>query len=791
MALVSAAMVMEVESKGLQRVGVMIAGEQATLHLDTRWVDALIVGDIVTVHNPTARMIEDEMHIYAMPNEDSFIFIQHSPHRGKVQMAEVFAGIAGWSRACEIYGEEVAFFVENDERTARMCAKQQRCEMLKPEVFIQRALEGRLPERAVVLGDVNDPAVWTALCLGNVGTILASPPCQPWSSRAKCTGLNSPDGQLLPAVGRWSGKTRMALLLVENVAGLPKHPDYSKTIKYIEGCGFQLALHGVFQIHKVMPVQRSRWLATFVHSRIQLQPNRMQLAQSISYNDRAFTEVCRSPSMSDADVMHVNMSNDERMRLNIPDDAMTMLGDYNLAPAWIQTEASSREPQHVLQARVIPSDSPVAGIMARYGGQHLLPLDLLRSKGLLTPLTVDACGVRYFSPWEFLSALGYDDRVVISSSLPHAWQMSGNGISVAHGWLLLHKTHTLLGGLSPFHPKGTVQEQVVQFQQEAIKMSCYVTMQEGDFWYLYRKDWEPPCKRIRIDQDISPTLPFCIKPEEVIATREWDRMPEFLWMNDPRTVAVQGKEYEGSLVTLLHEQKHWIMHVNVANHCSVADIFIKGMPHVKDHHLDVIWQDGTVVQWDQNILCDSDTILVFAPKAFRIICVEESLPKTIEVFVDTTWTAKTAIAYCAVNMGCNPDVLSLNNGPTMLRDQDFLCAYETVEWKLKFKARTPHYVDWSPCVAAITDEGMIPCTNSTKRWVARHPTKKTIRTIAVDDTMSVRTMVQTMFPDLHANTPWKVYANSLQIDPGVAASGKMWNCSGRASDLFKLHLCGG
>lgn len=764
---------MEVCSKGLTRVGVVIAGESATLHADSKWVDIMTVGDVITVHNPSARMIEDEMHIYAKTDEDSHIFIQHAQHRGKVQLAEVFAGIAGWSRACDIYGEDVAYFVEVDEMTARMCARQQRCDMMKPEVFIRRALEGQIPNKAVILGDVNDPRVWSALCLGNVGTIMASPPCQPWCSRGSCSGLNSPEGQLLPTVGRWSGKTRMALLLVENVAGLPKHPDYAKVVRYIEGCGFHMALHGVHHTHQVLPLQRARWLATFVHSRIQLRPNLVQLAQSISFRDRAFADVCRSPSMSDADAIHCNISDEERLMLQIPDDARVMLSDFSLAPEWIQTAATSRDPDHVLQARVIAEDSPIAGIMARYGGQHKLPINLLKDKGLLTPLFHDSHGIRYFSPWEFLSALGYDETVVISTNLSEAWQLSGNGISVAHGWILLHKTHTLLGGLSPFHPQGTVHQQVQRFQQDAIKLSLYETMQDGDFWYLYRKDWGPPCKRIRLDNDIPPTVPFALQPEEVITTKEWNQVPIFLWMNDPRTIAVRGECYEEGLVTVQHEQKHWLMHVNVGSQCVVANIFTKGLPHAQQHHFEMIWHEGSPVHWDQQIQCRHDTLLVFAPRAFLITCKEESMQHQLDMFVDTTWTAKTATAYCAVTLGCSPDVVSLSNGPTMLRDQDYLCAYETVEWTIKFKARTPHYVEWSPTVAAIHDEGMEPVGEGNRRWVARHPVKKTIRTVVADERTSLGVLVQAMFPDLHANTPWKVCSNGLVVDPCIAAN--LWD----------------
>lgn len=157
-------MVLEVETKGRQSVGVKVGLDDAILHCGEKWVDALVVGDIVTLLNPVVRVIEDETHLYTT-GEGSCIFIQHNPQRGKVQIAEVFAGIAGWSRACEVFGEEVNYFVEKDSMTAAMRAKQHKCEVVTPVEFIQRALNRQLMQKAVIIGDIEDPQVWVALVL--------------------------------------------------------------------------------------------------------------------------------------------------------------------------------------------------------------------------------------------------------------------------------------------------------------------------------------------------------------------------------------------------------------------------------------------------------------------------------------------------------------------------------------------------------------------------------------------------------------------------------------------------
>eukprot|EP00438_Fugacium_kawagutii_P026280 Skav208234 [mRNA] locus=scaffold2601:170648:175295:+ [translate_table: standard] len=696
MACVGATSVLEVVSKGITRCGVKILGSEATLHSGERWIKALTVGDVITLHNPTMRMLEQELHIYVDQAAGSHIFIQGGAHRGPLQSAEIFAGLAGWGRACETFNEEVAMFVEKDGVTAQACAQQHKCRVLSPEAYIDLALQNKAPEQVVIQGDVSDPCVWAAMCLRNVAKVYASPPCQPWCSRGSSTGLQSPDGQLFPLVGKWCGKTRMMVLLMENVS--------------------------------------------------------------------------KCPSMSDADVMHVNMTKDERDRLIIPQDAMEMLADSQLAPEWIKAAAASLEPDHILQARVLDSGCNVAGIMARYGSQHKLPISLLQEKGLLTPLTKDHQGVRYFSPWEFLSALGYHANTVISHDLEEAWQMSGNGISVAHSWLQIYKTHMMMGALSPFHPQKAPCEQIKQFQKDAIKLSQYVAYQDGPFWKLEHVDTEPMFKKARKQVEISPTIPMLCEEIDYVTTQEFHKMPDFLWMNDKRVTAVSGGQYGDLVVQLMHDQKHWIMNVNVNGPMRLSDVVLKGLPHADEQQFAAFWHEGNSIQWDQEVICRTDDVITFATQMFRHLCTEDSLQQTIVAFVDTTWTANTMLAYCAVKLGCNPDVLTLNTGPTLIQDQDYLMAYEVEEWTLKFRSKTPKYVEWSPVITSIADEGIFPIEEGQCRWVARHPTKKVIRTVVAEHDVSLRTLVQRLFPDLHANTPWKVHHCTHELDNNFAAN---------------------
>eukprot|EP00438_Fugacium_kawagutii_P012691 Skav222695 [mRNA] locus=scaffold402:113983:125798:+ [translate_table: standard] len=769
----SGPVVLEIVSKGTCRCSVKANGCLATLVAEEKWVNQLLVGDLVCLHNPKATWDDCEMIFHVDQGEGAHMLIRHCQRRGKVATAEIYAGLSGWDAACRIMGFEVDIFVEKDLMTAEMCAAQHACAVVSAKQFIDQFLREGTWQKCVICGDCQDPEVWSALGLANVGTIFASPPCPPWCSVGRSSGLCSSEGELLPATGKWAGKLGVALLLLENVAGLPKHPDFPTVIQEIERFGLKLKLHGTFSIHKIMPIRRDRWLATFVHSAVHTAEDKVQLAQSITYDNRSFLSVALSPSMNDADAVHVNMSDYERRQLVIPDDAKIMMSNIKYAPVWLKAKGVGGTPDQVFQARILSSDAQCTGVMASYGRQHKLPEDLLESSGLHTSTTQDQHGCRYFSPWEFVSLLGYGDQVTLSSDLQAAWQLGGNGLSVAHGWLQLHKTHLMLGEMSPFQPQGTAVEQIQRFQEGAIKLSNFCTVVDGKFWKLQALSCEHVDKKCR-HAEIPATIPIESHDESEVeipqGTMAWTSEPQFESVMDPRCVAVEGQGYADGMIVLMHEQKHWAMFVNCPRQSTVAAIVLQGLPHAVDPHFCAFTIEGDLVQWTSVIQCDKLKTLVFSPKHVPIMCREESLHIALQMVIDVTWTGKTAAAYGAVKLGCNPDVLSFSAKEVNVCDDDYLLAYETEEFGMKFKSCLPRYVEWSPVMTQVQDEGLKPVRSSQERWFARHPSKKVIRTVVADYDTDVVTLVQKLFPDLHGTSIWKVVDSQSDVPTDAFAN---------------------
>lgn len=722
---------------------------------------------------------KDGVVSFQMNQDLTKIYLCTSENRGNLNAVELFAGLGGWSEAASAMNMSPVLLIDSDENVAYATARKLGIGCMKSKEYVDKVLETGQVFRCVLHDDVNCPDTWVAIGLVNVSIVLGSPPCQPWSTAGAGHGLRCPDGQVCRSVLSQAVKLGVVLALIENVPGLPRHQDFRELISEIEKSGLKLVLHGVFDCARVLPVQRDRWLGTFVNENVPIEHARQFMANSIAFTDRAFEPVAKCPTISQADAEQVNMSETERRQLVVSEDLMNMMSMLEYAPQWLKNRLQkipNPSADQVLNARVVINCQQFIGFMAMYGKQHELPVEMLRCKGLQTMLFRDAKGIRYISPWEMIASMGYSKSTVMSSDISVSWRMAGNGLSVAHAWLQLHKTHVLLGPLSPFTPQGTQIQQVEAFQANAIKMSQWIPKINGHFWELEEIPNEPAAKKIKVvDQSMSVpptipgTVPFEIEEEDVVATSHFVHMPEFSQVNDPRGVAVFGNEYGGGMVTLQHCQNNWIMFVNTNNTDAVGKIICKALPHANENHFEKIMFDNCSVAWNQSINCKPVKVLSFCPVFAAVTCREESLKIALSLQADTTWTAKAAIAYSAAKIGCSPDALVLTSQQLPVKEDDYLFGYQTTEFQLKFKACLPGYVSWEPRSAEVADVGMAPVPCTMRRWFARHPTRKVTRTVCAKHNTSVVELVQQLFPDIHATTTW----NAFQGDDEIAGSAKV------------------
>lgn len=745
---------------GESALHVRMGDSTGTLHVEKEWMRHMVVGMDLTVSHFRVYWVENEF----MYSEGARIFMKAKQSRGEVTVAEMFSGLTGWS---SVINMNTSIAVEKDKDTALCCARKLNAPMLTADQYIWEILSGQTIPVVVLWDSATNPLTWVAAGLANVGMVVASPPCPPWSTAANAWGLDTEDGACFEQFLTWNAKLRMPIVTVENVPGIVKHCDFRPMINRIEKLGLKLMLTGCFSSKHVLPVNRERWLGTFVHSDIVVDTIRVQMANDVSFSNHSFKAVATSPSIDIVDVSHVHMTCMERQELAVPQQALVAMGTSAYAPQWLKDKTQSNDPQMLIQGRVVELDQQFRGFMAMYGSQHLLDDDLLRKKGLHTVIMQDEQGYRYFSPWEMLSAMGYTPDTILPDDITKAWRMCGNGIACAHVWLAIYKTHVMLGTESPFTPVNDVCDQVRDFQQNAIHLSEYCTQRDEGFWLLHpcvpdedddavfdvkRRKCASTCE----DTSIEPTAPFTI--DQVVGTRCFSSAPDFAQLDDPRAIAAAMINNVGVVVVLRHCEKHWMMVVNGSPGDSVANFIMKGLPHAKATSFRAFTMQGQPVDWNTVIGHTSVKVLEFTPVSMPVAVLVPKFEKII-VQTDTTWTIKTLVAYVACQLQCNPDAIAIQREQHVLKDEEYLGYYDKTEYKMTFKSCMPGYVSWDHKAVDVKDAGLVPTTPTCHRVVARHPMKKVVRACAYQENQSIAQVLQTLFPDLATSVTWTPFNN--------------------------------
>eukprot|EP00435_Cladocopium_sp_Y103_P054187 s604_g17.t1 len=442
----------------------------------------------------------------------------------------------------------------------------------------------------------------------------------------------------------------------------------------------------------------------------------------------------------------------------------------------------------ILRARAITKDLKVSGIMARYGSQHLLPIEHLKAKGLQTMLYDENGLLRFFSPWEFLSALGFPVAVVTSSDLAVAFQQSGNAISPVHAWLQICKTHTVLGHLSIFSDDFSPADMLRGIMDRRIKLSQCMPVKVGRFVSLqpYEETCEesPQSKRPRCHEgDSSAVAAFpCTVPFQIEGNNE----NEMVTIQEPKfvidTMEASAKHAfcKGGLMFFKHELSHWLMTIHGGVDEKLGNLIMRALPHARDEMFESFTWGKRMILWDDVVTCAPPATVSFRPCPFVITCMLED-GQVLKINGDVTWTMQTVSACVASRIRCNIDTLRFLFEGIPTKPCDFAAEFPTRTFEVKFQACTPGYASISQHEDLIADMGMIPAHDGVCRYVTKHPGRKTLRTACLPHSATVAEVIRKLLPDLACSVTWTVHENGTPFSPDDCANEKPcfeieWDC---------------
>eukprot|EP00438_Fugacium_kawagutii_P001363 Skav232155 [mRNA] locus=scaffold1040:417886:419997:- [translate_table: standard] len=625
-------------------------------------------------------------------------------------------------------GLRTALYVEADPVVAEACAKTHAIPMLSPQHALDMLQAGELPKSFVLNADAASNMSMFFIGIMQCDAWLASPPCQPWSKAGVLMGLASNDGVMFPRLIAMGALMKARFILAENVPGICEHPHYVQIKAYVAQVGWRCVLSSQDKVFPLLPIMRNRWLGMFVPCTQYCNPHDIERASSFKIPD-SIPGIGTHTSVGCTGSVQYNLESWEKEQALPSDDALQLMSVYNLLPSNIRTKVLPTTPHsEILKLRVRTPRQPYPNVMAQHGVQHELPIKHLRQKGLHAFL-LDVDGVlRFPTPYELSSSMGYNEDLILPSAFRKAWHIVGNGLTIAHAMLACYRAHVVLANFSPFTCQwDSIDKFCAEIKASVVDLSDFFTETDGKWMKLkpitLRKN--PPVDEPPFEQevftpdfvDVPPTKRMCISPtwefeeeenESPVLIVDHHAYPNCankvgtVFAEDASLLLKQQCPYEheiqhliGSgdiehvdgehIAILLHDQGIWYRPVWRAESESISTTIRKALPHAKAEMFEAICIGGTEVTFRTIPIGTTTCDIFFTPKFFTRIVVTNLLSKDLPIQVDATWTVADLISYVAAEAAVLSHNLVVIDDGAICHPEAFVLAIQQTVFNVRYK----------------------------------------------------------------------------------------------------------
>ena len=683
---------------------------------------------------------------------DTFL-IPHPRSPGVV--AEGFGGIGGWTYGAGFFGVKPTLVVEIDFDTACTYGKGHAVPVLSAQEAEEHIRVGSLPPNFVLFADIRDLRVWRIAGICNVDLWMTSPPCPPWCSSGYQKGLESLEGQLLVFTIQRAASCGICKVLMENVPNIVKHADFLQVRNVASKVGLPLVSAVVEDCRDVVPCTRKSWMAIFLHPSSVLSPSGRTKANSLQWPRQHAVDGRPSVSLAEADCILHKCDEQQLTELEPSDKLVMMMSDSQLLSPWERSGLSS--PDAVLGVRTVSPHGVFKALMATYGAQEDIPMELLLKSGLHTTVLADEQfkhGIRMICPWEFLASMGFPPTCQLPTDIRSAWRMTGNALSPVHAVLCCLRLTYLIRDASPFQPSSFDLTQFVRtIQDSAIKFSVWKIVRDEKWSWL-----EPGFAGFR-QVDISPTLQYEVE----------DEVPQVA--NQGVFVTATGLQSFNGFECI---QKHldstectpeqfgfvpWVITHSDGVLCQggwtvprqlVGKLLTLAWPHLTLEDTCQIMLNNQESNWGEACPNGPIHIVVELRKRTLSVCFFPS-NEQFHFQVDAAWTVADIKGYVGCFLGLLPKQLTLWQGHFQLDDDEYIvlgtgerCVVTpAIEFDQRMKCLKPKQLSVPP---AHTDM-CIPVGQGFTRFTVRHPIWSTVRTVAATVDFSVLQLLSSLLPD--------------------------------------------
>ena len=266
--------------------------------------------------------------------------------------------------------------------------------------------------------------------------LVASPPCQPWSSAGQQSGLSSPDGRLVLLLAAICQVAQVPVVCLEEVQGFRSHPDFPTVLEAWKEAGYDCVSQQSLQLSEVAPSWRRRFFLIFCH--VQHRHEAQLPLQVCQWQPHP------RPSLAGQKAYFPILPAQLLKHCQLTEDLLSFyLDPWYLPPGHPQDHAA------ICRFRLCLPSQQSKCFMATYHRQHELPEGMLARSGLLCSLLKVGDGIRFFSAPEIASCHGALRPQFLPDCDQTAMTMLGNALATPQAAVVL--AHALQLFLRPGH----------------------------------------------------------------------------------------------------------------------------------------------------------------------------------------------------------------------------------------------------------------------------------------------------------------------------------------------------
>eukprot|EP00438_Fugacium_kawagutii_P036587 Skav223939 [mRNA] locus=scaffold1465:226335:229127:+ [translate_table: standard] len=422
-----------------------------------------------------------------------------------IHLLEMFSGgFGGWKSAVgflervldQIHVDTVA--TEQSAIMAMSYAISHSANMIKSDRAISHDMFSA-GSKWVVCADIQDLQWQEAAAHWQVDVCSVSSPSPPWSGASSAAGLKTEQGRLLIEAILTCRFFRPHFILIEQVHGFASHPDRCIVEKTLHFCGYRILWQKVLNVNTMLKTSRPRWLA--VAQRIHSPVVNMSIPRfHMNMPPRSgFTEVM-DLSMATRDSMYLS---DEVVRIATDKDYLATRGHERSMTA-----------EEILQSRTYDVAATTPIFMAKYGTQHLLPQEYLKTNKYYGHFCKDDLaphGARHWHPMEVAIKHGLIYPLFLFEDDEMSWLLLGNMITPVHALI------PLMMAFNYFIPEEVDFQYVLRrFQEERDSATDVITVNMAHGYVLLNKNCQLTPEQV---QKFEQLIHMCVQTP----------IPDFTW----------------------------------------------------------------------------------------------------------------------------------------------------------------------------------------------------------------------------------------------------------------------